>query len=351
MNRQKQGFVITIVPGLLLIALLASGVPGQQAKEAAGKSSPEPSLPRPGNYGDENRAAGLLASTDADYRIGIGDVLEVQIEDAPELSGQVRVNNVGNIPLPDPVGMIKGSQKTTEELSVAIATILREKDYLKTPRVMVSVRQYLSRSIFIQGAVRSPGVYQIEGEPSLLKLLVLAGGLAENHGSSAFIIREKKAPESEAAQPQKSGDEQYEFIRTSIAGLMNGNFDQNVKVEPGDIINIPPAGVFFVGGEVHKPGSFVIKDRVTLRQAISLAEGTTFKAALGSGIIFREDAASGQRQEIKVDIGAVMKGKQEDVVIQANDIVIVPDSRMKSVGGAMLSTLGLGAMQRALYFR
>ncbi len=325
------------------------------------------SAPARGAGQEVGSSSGVLASTEADYRIGIADVLDIEIEDAPELSGKVRVNNAGNIALPTPLGMLRADQMTIEELSSTIARTLREKDYLKQPRVVVSVRQYLSRSIFIQGAVRSPGVYQIEGRPSLLKLIILAGGLAENHGSTAFIIRETKKPQAQTQAPGATAasgaetsavggadaemEEHYDFLRANISGLLNGNFEQNVLISPGDIINIPPAGVFFVGGEVRKPGSFVLKDRTTLRQALAMAEGTSFKAALNRGVIFREDPATGQRKEIRVDVAAVQNGKQDDLIIQANDVIIVPNSKSKSVGGTLLSALGMAAVQRAVVFR
>ena len=62
-------------------------------------------------------------------------------------------------------------------------------------------KQYNSRSFFIQGAVRNPGVYQSEGKPSLLELITLASGLSETHGSTAFIIRRVKLPVPTPPQP------------------------------------------------------------------------------------------------------------------------------------------------------
>ena len=73
-------------------------------------------------------------------------------------------------------------------------------------------------------------------------------------------------------------------------------------------------------------------------------------AKMGSGVIFRQDEATGKRLEIPVDIGAVMKGKKEDVAILANDIVILPNSTAKSVGNAVLKALGLGAAQRGMIY-
>jgi polysaccharide export outer membrane protein len=304
----------------------------------------------------------VLVAAGEDYRIGPGDVIEVQIEDAPELSRAFRITAAGTFLMPY-LGRITAQDKTTEELAKLIADGLRGR-YLNDPIVTVVVKEYNSRSFFIQGAVRSPGVYQLEGRPSLLKLLTLAGGLAENHGSTAFIIREVKPPGAAAedratgssepkAAPGAPSDpqegEKYQLKKINIAGLFKGRFAQNLLLEPGDIVNIPPADVFFVAGEVKAPGSFPLKEGTTLRQAISLAQGTNFKATLKRGIIFREDPDTGQRTEIPVDIGAVMSGKKEDVLILANDIVLVPNSKAKSVAAPMLSAFGLSLIRFPIY--
>src|SRR6185503_20339305 len=121
-------------------------------------------------------------------RIGPSDVIEIRVEDAPELSRIFRVGSDGSIAMPF-LGRVAAQQKTTDELSNLIADRLR-RDYLQDPQVSISVLQINSRTYFIQGAVRRPGLYQVEGQPSLLKLITIAGGLSENYGSTAFIIRE-----------------------------------------------------------------------------------------------------------------------------------------------------------------
>jgi protein involved in polysaccharide export with SLBB domain len=114
-----------------------------------------------------------------------------------------------------------------------------------------------------------------------------------------------------------------------------------MRLEPRSIVHIPQAGVFFVGGDVNAPGSFMFKEGATLRQAITLAQGMKSNAASDRAIIFREDPVTRKRQEMRVDAGKIMNGKQEDVAITANDIVIIPNSRAKSVGAAILSVLSL----------
>jgi hypothetical protein len=202
-------------------------------------------------------------------------------------------------------------------------------------------------------------------------LVTVAGGLTENHGSTAFIIREANRPESDvpdagepkalsisrpksgaaglpSQSPSQSEDrdqapeerEGYELIKVNINGLLRGEFDENMRLNPRSVVNIPRAEVFFVGGDVNAPGSFPFKEGATLRQALALAHGMKFTAAAGRAIIFREDPVTRKKQEIRVDAGKIMSGKQEDVAINANDIVIIPNSRSKTVSGALLSTFG-----------
>lgn len=295
----------------------------------------------------------VVITSAADYHIGPNDVIEIRVDKAPEISGMFRVNSAGMI-LVNYLGRVNTQNKTPDELAKIIADGLRD-EYLKDPHVIVEVKQYNSRAFFIQGSVRNPGVYHIESAPSLMKLIIIAGGLGDTHGSTAFIIREIKPDDAQAENDQAEvapaadasteGKAKYELIKRNINGLLKGAFDQDIVIEPGDVVNIPPSEVFFVAGEVVAPGSFPLKEGTTIRQAISLAQGTTPSASLGHGIIFREDPISGKRQEIAVDISDIMKGKQEDIPILPNDTVIVPNSRMKSLRNALLSGFGFGMVR------
>src|SRR5262249_40071412 len=125
-----------------------------------------------------------------DYRMGSGDLIQIQIEKAPELSGTYHIGTDGTIEI-QYLGRLSARGKTLEELSRAISDGLKGR-YLKNPHVVVDVLQYNSRTFFIQGAVRNPGVYQVDGKPTLLQLINIAGGLAENHSATAFVIRPLK---------------------------------------------------------------------------------------------------------------------------------------------------------------
>ena len=358
MTRAQYVSKISRAVALLIVASCTAFAGGLQTNrnQSAGVS-PSGATAQPGGRG----STPVLVSPLEDYRIGPNDVIDIQVENAPEMSRTFRVTAAGTFLMPY-IGRVTAGKKTTEELAQMIADGLRG-DYLKDPKVVVSVKEFNSRSFFIQGSVRSPGVFQIEGRPSMLELITLAGGLSETHGANAYIIRRIKATEQNGPEPstakttaakdlnaeQGSAPEEgakYELKSANINGLLKGRFDQDVLLEPGDIINIPSSDVFFVAGEVNAPGSFALKEGTTLRQAISLAQGTNYKAALNRGVVYRENEKTGKREEVHVDIGAVMGGKKEDVLIMANDIIMVPNSRSKTLGGALLKAFGMTTITR-----
>lgn len=74
---------------------------------------------------------------------------------------------------------------------------------------------YRSDSYFIPGAVQKPGVYQAKGRLSLLDLILMAGGLAEHHGATAYIIRERHA--------RSKANLRDEVIPVDIAALLKSS--------------------------------------------------------------------------------------------------------------------------------
>ena len=267
---------------------------------------------------------------DQEYVIGPADVIEVSVLKMPELSREYRVSADGTIEMPF-LGSIQAEKTTSRELATAITKQLQE-GYLVDPQVSVILR-HVNRRYFVQGAVRLPGVYNIEGRPTLLELLTIAGGLDATHGATAFIIHKTQPGPNDA-------EAVYDMKKANLNALLRGDFTENNKVEPGDIIQIPPSDVFFVAGEVKAAGSFPLKEGMTLRQAISLAQNTNPTAAPSKAVIFREDGSK-EKKQVPVDITAVMRGRQPDVEIMANDIIVVPNSKAKSIYVPVLNSFGV----------
>jgi polysaccharide export outer membrane protein len=342
-----------------------TGAPRTGSNSTGGGST---ETPAPTGGGRANQD--VVMYDDQDYKLAPSDVIGVVVEDAPELSVNYKINSSGVIQMRF-LGATQVAGKTTDEVRELIANGLRGK-YLKDPKVYVSVNQYNSRTFFIQGAVKTPGVYVIPGKPTLFKLMTIAGGLQENHGGTAYIFREKKpSPEKletggqGGSTPEQDklkeivnnakgtdqntvveGEQDYELVTANISGILRGRLDNNIIIQPSDVVYIPPADVFYIAGEVKAPGQYPLRQGITLRQAISLAGGYFFKAKADKGIIFRTDPVTGNFKELPVDIAAVMKGAKNDIPILGNDVIWVPNSALKAFSSSMLTTLIPNAIYR-----
>jgi polysaccharide export outer membrane protein len=136
------------------------------------------------------RAPEKLASTGTPgskaYRIGLLDVLDVSVFQAPELSKTVEVDEKGDIDLPL-VGEIRAAGKTALELQHDLNSRLGAK-YLQNPQVTVIVKEFNSSRVTVSGAVKNPGVFPYKGQ-TLLQFVTMAGGLAFEANSTIIVLR------------------------------------------------------------------------------------------------------------------------------------------------------------------
>jgi len=108
----------------------------------------------------------------------------------------------------------------------------------------------------------------------------------------------------------------------------------------------------YVVGAVTKPGGFVQQDRiagVTALQALALAEGMTSVAAGHSALIIRRNSDGTARENIPIDLGKIMAGKQGDVPLAPNDILFVPVSGSKQTLHVM-GQVGMAAVNGVAFY-
>lgn len=110
-----------------------------------------------------------------EYRIGVGDKLDVRVFQVADLSfDELVVDTSGNIQLPL-IGAVRGAGRTAGEMSAEIAGRLAAR-YLRDPQVTVTVKEAASQKITVDGAVTKPGVYEMRGSTSLLQAVAMAEG-------------------------------------------------------------------------------------------------------------------------------------------------------------------------------
>lgn len=116
-----------------------------------------------------------VAASPSEYRIGVGDKLNVRVFQVEDLSfDALVVDTSGNIQLPL-IGAVRGAGRTAGEMSIDIAARLSAQ-YLRNPQVTVTVTEAASQKITVDGAVTKPGVYEMRGSTSLLQAVAMAEG-------------------------------------------------------------------------------------------------------------------------------------------------------------------------------
>ena len=125
-------------------------------------------------------------STQAEYRIGPHDLLQISVFGSEELSRSVRVSSRGQISLPL-VGAIDVGGKTVEQVERGIAAAL-SKDLMQDPQVSVFVQEYTSQRVTVEGAVNKPGIFPLTGPTTLLQAVAMAEGMGQLADETAVIV-------------------------------------------------------------------------------------------------------------------------------------------------------------------
>jgi polysaccharide export outer membrane protein len=250
-----------------------------------------------------------------EYKIGPQDLLEISVFGLDELNKTVRVSEVGKITLPL-LGEIAIGGLTKNELERKLQDLLR-KDYLQNPQVTVFIREYQSGRVSILGAVGNPGVYELVGNQTLLQVIALAGSLTDEAGDEIIILRNNLDGEDQS-------------LRILIDDLMHkGDASLNIHLQSEDIITVPPDRevTIFVYGRVNKPGAIKVRRSKipTLQRAIAQAGGFAEGASKG-GVILTRMNEEGKEIRTKVNVKDIIKGKREDIQLQENDVIYVPES-------------------------
>lgn len=290
---------------------------------------------------NQSLAVGTASGEQAEYRIGAHDLLEINVFEAPDLNRSLRVSASGEISMPL-LGAIQSTGLTARELEGVIEIKLRQ--YMKNPHVGVFVTTVESHPVSVVGAVKKPGVFQIRGTKTVLEMLSMAEGLADDAGDQVLVMRgaglqfgSDSLRDTTGTNPDSgppANPPGNETIKINLKDLLeSGDQRYNVPVYPGDIVKVTRGGIVYVIGDVKKPGGFVLKSdqNMSVLKAIALAEGLNATSAKSRTKIIRTDEHSGKRTEFPIDLGKVLAGKAPDTPLKPADIVFVPNSSGKTV--------------------
>jgi polysaccharide export outer membrane protein len=285
-------------------------------------------------------AAAASPQTSERYRIGSGDVLEVRVYNRPQLSRDaVRVEGNGMIRMPLIDGDIQAACKTEGELAKEIST--RYARYYRNLPVDVFIKEYHAREVALIGAVNEQGRYQMQRHIRLLELLTFAKGPSDKAGQTINIVR---APRTDICE-QESSSKGEGLVSLRLNDTLRGDEAANPFVEAGDIVTIPEAEQVYVVGNVYSPKSLPLKESMTVSRAIAMAGGPLRDSKTDHVRIVRHSSVAGSQSEIYVNLTAIGRKKEDDLLLQANDIIEVQESTGKSLIRSLMGAVAPSVAQ------
>lgn len=348
----QTGFFSTItkiVTGTTLVSLITVTCPDMTKAELPFLEAPEAAEPV------EEISSPLL---DSQYRLTPGDRIRIQNVESPEFSGDHQIPPGGEITLPM-IGTVPIEGLTLQEATDLITAKYRR--FFKYPLVSIYIQAIAPIEIVVAGEVSVPGTYIMSREdlskhrgiqlPTVMEAIQRSGGIPITGDPRRVQVR----------RTQNHGSEQV--ITVDLwAFLQTGNQSQNINLQNGDTILVPPTTevnlsltrqlvtapfaadistprTVAVVGEVARPGSYVVQggdtqlDRrsdglPTVIRAIQLAGGVSASADIRQ-VQIRRIAKSGMEQIFSVDLWKFFQEGDltQDAVIQAEDTIVIPTAQ------------------------
>lgn len=208
----------------------------------------------------------------ADYVMGPGDVLEVQVYGSTNQNLKLTVARDGHISFPQLGPIEVGGRRYSEVKGEIESRVSRQ---MVGVHANVSLGETRTISVFVLGEARYPGAYTITGLATVTTALFSAGGVKEI-GSLRNI------------QLKRQGEVVRNFDLYDL--LMRGDSANDAKLLPGDVVFIPPIGpTASIDGEVQRPAVYELKGTPTVSDLIWMSGGMTPKADRASAALVRVD--------------------------------------------------------------
>lgn len=248
-------------------------------------------------------AAQAPVQAQRDYVLGPGDVVRVNVFQNPELTLEARVSETGSISYPL-LGQVRLGGMSVVSAEKAIADGLRQGNFVKQPQVSLMVMQVRGHQASVLGMVNKPGRYPIEVTGlRLSELVALAGGVAPNGSDVATLSGQREG------KPFR-----VEVDLPNLFGATAPSADPIVL--NGDVIYVDRMPVFYIYGEVQRPGALRLERNMTVMQALAAGGGLTQRGT-AKGLKLHRRGADGNVQVLQPTM---------DSTLRDSDVIYVRES-------------------------
>jgi polysaccharide export outer membrane protein len=198
----------------------------------------------------------------AEYRLGAGDSIRISVFQNPDLTLETRVGEDGAITYPL-IGRVAIGGATLPAAEHTIAKALEAGNFIHQAQVTILLLQLRSSQVSVLGLVNRAGRYPLDTvHTRVSEMIAIAGGVAPTGGDIAILTGER------AGKPFRK--------EIDIAGLFaDKGHAEDIAVAAGDVIYVERAPIFYVYGEVNRPGAHRLERGMTLRHALARGGGPT----------------------------------------------------------------------------
>ena len=239
----------------------------------------------------------------ADYALGPGDVVKITVFQNPDLTTETRVSEAGTVTFPL-VGQVSAAGQSTAQLERAIVQKLRDGGFVNRPQVNAVVLQFRALQVSVLGQVNKPGRYPLEQSKNrLTEVVALAGGVTPLAADVVTLVTTDNGKE------KKISVDLPELLRS-------GDLSRDAVIKNGDIVFVDRYPVFYIYGEVQRPGQYRLERGMTVMQALAVGGGLTLRGTERGLRISRRDRN-----------GAVAsQDAKADEAVLADDVIFVRES-------------------------
>jgi polysaccharide biosynthesis/export protein len=238
-----------------------------------------------------------------EYLLAPGDILKISVFKNPDLSLDVRVSESGVIGYPL-IGSVPLKGLTLPAAEAKIAQMLRDGGFVVNPQVNILLTQGFGNLVSVLGEVNKPGRYSTDVAGGHVSgMLATAGGVAPTGGESVTVsgIRNGKPFRREV-----------DIVKMASTG----NQADDIELYGGDTLYVTRAPMFYIYGQVQKPGQYRLERDMTVIQALATGGGVTGKGTQRGIVRHRRDASGKIKEE----------GVSLDTDLQDQDVIYVKES-------------------------
>jgi polysaccharide export outer membrane protein len=246
-----------------------------------------------------------------DYTLGPGDSIRIVVFQNPDLTLDTRVSEGGTITYPL-IGSVNVGGLPISKAEQQIAAALKKGTFVKEPQVNIALMQVRGNQVSVLGQVNRPGRFPLETFNSRVsELLAMAGGIAAG-GTTASAAGGADMIIVTGVRDGKPFRKEIDVAQM----YLNNRPEDDIQVAAGDVIFVPSAPVFYIYGEVQRPGSFRIERGMTVQQALAQGGGPTIRGT--------EKRLRVNRREADGTVIALNPAPNDQV--KPNDVIFVRES-------------------------